>query len=317
MRTVLIVVLIIVIAAAGYYFLRDRGAEQAPTAPAATTETTTDSVPEEASQDTMSVPRFDLVRVDRGGFAVVAGQAVPGSTVELLANGEVIASEMVARDGNWAINTDTPLAFGAVELSLQMTTPDGMTVRGADTVIIYVPEGQGDLPIVLRTTPGGATEILQRATDEVGNLGPLTIDAIDYDDAGNVIFAGRAEPLSIVQVFADRNPVGQTTADDNGRWELSATIRAGRYTLQIIQLGPNGAPKHAIEVPFEQASARDIVLRDGNVIVQPGNNLWVISRTVYGEGAQYTVIYEANEDQIRDPDLIYPGQVFRVPTTDE
>ena len=49
------------------------------------------------------------------------------------------------------------------------------------------------------------------------------------------------------------------------------------------------------------------------MIIQPGNNLWRLSRQVYGKGIQYTVIYEANKDQIRDPDLIYPGQVFVMP----
>jgi nucleoid-associated protein YgaU len=38
-----------------------------------------------------------------------------------------------------------------------------------------------------------------------------------------------------------------------------------------------------------------------------------MARRSYGSGWQYSVIYEANKDQIRDPDLIYPGQVFKLP----
>jgi nucleoid-associated protein YgaU len=41
--------------------------------------------------------------------------------------------------------------------------------------------------------------------------------------------------------------------------------------------------------------------------------LWNISSKFYGEGLRYTVIYQANSGQIRDPNLIYPGQVFVVP----
>ncbi|NOJ91309.1 LysM peptidoglycan-binding domain-containing protein, partial [Myxococcus xanthus] len=44
--------------------------------------------------------------------------------------------------------------------------------------------------------------------------------------------------------------------------------------------------------------------------------LWAISRRTYGEGDRYTAIYDANHDQIRDPDLIYPGQVFVLPAED-
>ncbi len=51
----------------------------------------------------------------------------------------------------------------------------------------------------------------------------------------------------------------------------------------------------------------------GFIIVQPGNNLWNIARVIYGRGIRYTTIYEANREQIRDPDLIYPGQVFTAP----
>ncbi|WP_112663042.1 LysM peptidoglycan-binding domain-containing protein [Microvirga flavescens] len=50
-------------------------------------------------------------------------------------------------------------------------------------------------------------------------------------------------------------------------------------------------------------------------IVSRGDNLWRISRRTYGEGNRFTVIYNANQDQIRDPDLIYPGQVFVLPPT--
>ena len=42
-------------------------------------------------------------------------------------------------------------------------------------------------------------------------------------------------------------------------------------------------------------------------------HLWTISRRTYGEGERYTLIYDANQDQVRDPDLIYPGQVLVLP----
>nr|WP_249327822.1 LysM peptidoglycan-binding domain-containing protein [Devosia litorisediminis] len=51
----------------------------------------------------------------------------------------------------------------------------------------------------------------------------------------------------------------------------------------------------------------------GKAIIRRGDNLWTIARRVYGEGIKYTTIYEANTGQIRDPDRIYPGQVFNLP----
>lgn len=50
--------------------------------------------------------------------------------------------------------------------------------------------------------------------------------------------------------------------------------------------------------------------------VTRGDSLWRISRLTYGEGARYAVIYKANRDQIRNPDRIYPGQVFVLPANE-
>ena len=52
---------------------------------------------------------------------------------------------------------------------------------------------------------------------------------------------------------------------------------------------------------------------EGAVIIRRKDTLWQISRRVYGRGIRYWTIYLANQNQITDPDRIWPGQVFRVP----
>jgi nucleoid-associated protein YgaU len=70
----------------------------------------------------------------------------------------------------------------------------------------------------------------------------------------------------------------------------------------------------AAQVPAEQTAAPELAsATPTQVIIQPGNNLWKLSRQIYGKGMMYTVIYEANKDQIRKPSLIYPGQIFLTP----
>ena len=66
----------------------------------------------------------------------------------------------------------------------------------------------------------------------------------------------------------------------------------------------------AAQEPAEQPAAQP---RKGRVVIQPGNNLWRIARVIYGQGVEYTTIYEANKELIRNPDLIYPGQIFSTP----
>ncbi len=319
MRVLVIILLLIVLG-----FLAWKGAErfgliETPPEEAATTTQPDEIDPIDDVEAEAALPSFDIVRVDRTGYAVIAGRAAPNASVTIYANGEELAETEAGADGSWVISTDTPLAAGPVELSLSMTTTDGLTVRSEQTVIILVPTREGDAPRVLRTTPGGATEVLQDPSDVGEGLGPLALEVIDYDASGAVIFSGRASPGAVVQIFIDRQLIGQAQANEQGRWSFSpdATINPGVYDLLIVQLDENGRPAYAIELPFERASLDDIELRDGRVIVQPGNSLWRIARRAYGRGAQYTIIYEANADQIRDPDLIYPGQIFEVPETAE
>lgn len=321
MRVVIIFLLLIVLGFVGwkvaeYYDLIDT--PQDIVTEEQVVEGETAATPEEAAPEA-ALPSFDIVRVDRSGYAVIAGRAVAGSTVTIYANGEELETVITEADGAWAVAIDTPLNEGPVELSLSMTTEDGTVIRSEETILIYVPEREGDAPLVLRTVPGGATEVLQDPREVGEGLGPLSLDVIDYDDSGAVIFSGRAEPGRIVQLFINGQPIGQMAADNEGRWSIApeAQIPPGVYNLLVVQLDENGRPAYAIELPFERVAPDQIDLRDGRVIVQPGNSLWRIARRAYGEGAQYTIIYAANQSQIRNPDLIYPGQIFDVPDAED
>ncbi|MEM0978332.1 MAG: peptidoglycan-binding protein LysM [Pseudomonadota bacterium] len=47
--------------------------------------------------------------------------------------------------------------------------------------------------------------------------------------------------------------------------------------------------------------------------VEKGDTLWAIAEKTMGNGTKYTDIFEANKPMLTDPDLIYPGQVLRIP----
>jgi nucleoid-associated protein YgaU len=48
-------------------------------------------------------------------------------------------------------------------------------------------------------------------------------------------------------------------------------------------------------------------------VVSRGDSLWRISRITYGDGTRYAVLYRANRDRIRDPNVIRPGQILLLP----
>jgi nucleoid-associated protein YgaU len=77
------------------------------------------------------------------------------------------------------------------------------------------------------------------------------------------------------------------------------------------------------ETPFQREAPSVLAAAAGaggaqalKITVQPGFTLWRIARESYGDGVMYVRVYDANKNQIRDPDLIYPGQVFTVPSGD-
>lgn len=166
----------------------------------------------------------------------------------------------------------------------------------------------------------------------------LALDAVETE--GRMVYAaGTGKPGAVVRVYADDNLIGETEANDDGRWllETSAEIAAGQVVVRADELAEGSADvARRAEVPFfKQADAIALlpttatasggasgqageitVTAPKSVIIRSGDNLWTISRRTYGRGIRYTTIYQANDDQIRNPHLIYPGQVFVLPEGD-
>jgi nucleoid-associated protein YgaU len=72
-------------------------------------------------------------------------------------------------------------------------------------------------------------------------------------------------------------------------------------------------PQTGTSVARNDPAANPIVPEISTATVTRGDSLWRISRQRFGKGMRYTVIYEANASQIRNPNRIYPGQVLVMP----
>ena len=141
----------------------------------------------------------------------------------------------------------------------------------------------------------------------------LGLDVVDYDESGAIRFAGLAPPNSVVRAYVDNHLAGDARADLDGHWSLVPTrsVAAGDHRLRVDQVSPGGKVLRRMELAFERSPVPDVAL--GRVVVQPHETLWRIARHAYGQGTRYTLIYQANREQIRDPNVIFPGQVFDVP----
>jgi len=68
-------------------------------------------------------------------------------------------------------------------------------------------------------------------------------------------------------------------------------------------------------VPSDAASPSAVVVpKIATTTVSRGDSLWRISRLTYGAGTRYAVVYKANREQIRNPNVIYPGQILILPS---
>ena len=264
-------------------------------------------------------PAFDVVRISPEGNAVIAGRAAPGAEVTVRDGGTVIGTAKADAQGEWVLVPDQPVPSGSRELSLSAPVEGGETVESKEVVILFVPEREeaeeGQEVLAVRTPrdgPGASTVLQGKAGPEADGL---SLAIIDYDEAGAVALSGAAAPGATVKVYLDDTLFGMAEADDKGMWTLApgTPVAPGYHALRVEQVDSGGLVTADLTMPFRRTELPANVLSAGQVIVQPGNSLWRLARATLGDGIKYTLIFQANADQIDDPDLIFPGQIFTVP----
>jgi len=159
--------------------------------------------------------------------------------------------------------------------------------------------------------------------DEQAITDQLALDSIAYDPFGNVTVGGRSSPSGLVRFYVNNEAISAAKTNKEGYWETDLSdIVPGTYTLRIDQLSLKGDVISRLESPFKREDREKLAkliapstspARINIVTVQPGNTLWAIARKRYGDGLLYVRVFEANRDKIKDPDLIYPGQLFDLP----
>ncbi|TNJ40861.1 LysM peptidoglycan-binding domain-containing protein [Phaeobacter sp. B1627] len=181
---------------------------------------------------------------------------------------------------------------------------------------------------VLRANKDGVTLIQPGTPVAPDLLDKIALDTISYSETGDVQLAGRAQPEALVRVYLDNTPVADIATDGGGRWSGSLTsVAPGIYTLRLDEIDAlGGKVLSRLETPFKreapealapvitgEAAAGGHAPTIQAVTVQKGDTLWAISQDRYGSGFLFVRVFEANKGDIRDPDLIYPGQIFTLP----
>jgi len=273
-------------------------------------------------------PSFDVARVEATGEAVVAGRAPPNAAVALLDNGVKIADGKADANGQFVI-LPPRLTPGDHALSLRA---DG--VDSAQTVAMAVPKTPGGTALAALAEPNRPTRLLSGAP-RLDAAHPVAIASAEAGEDGAFFASGAAAPGASLRLYLNNAFVAPVTASPDGEWSLKINrgMAPGHYDIRADVVAP--AKDEVIaraEAPFDypatlasesaprvQVAAatpgQAVVEEIQSVTVVRGDSLWRISRHVLGHGARYTQIYEANASQIRDPNKIWPGQVFVAPRT--
>ncbi|NSX90214.1 LysM peptidoglycan-binding domain-containing protein [Agrobacterium tumefaciens] len=286
-----------------------------------------------------------------GSKIFVAGSAPAGSTVRALVDDREIGKSVTEASGHFVVEGDVDLAVGSHLITVEELNADGsvkLRVRvpferpqtDQATVAMQAPAAS---PAATTTAPAenqstaSDRAAFEKLRDDVakafGILSNLYKDqatpALDQAIAGRSAVAIGLKSLSEFRTAAATEPAftafaGGITAKAR---DLLASVEAwpndvaaigngiASLASRLTELHITAPAAPALQAPagpqtFEQAPLAE---SQNSVIIRRGDTLWQISRRVYGQGVRYTTIYLANEDQIKNPDLIEPGQIFGVP----
>ena len=274
----------------------------------------------------LSGETLDVVTADNGGNFVALPLAGPSDQPRRLS--------LLADPDGVAIPSETSFMIGPVAAPVvvaALVEPEVAVDGAASAALPDAP--QAPAAPVIADSPAVAPTVLQADADGVrvaqdgvnGGAGNVALDAITYDPTGEVQLSGRATGDGAVQVYIDNVPVTNSPVTKGGDWQIELPqIETGVYTLRIDEVDEDGAVVSRLETPFKREERAEVaaVLAEETTVegfevavktVQPGATLWAIAEENLGAGIFYIEVFAANSDLIRDPNLIYPGQIFRIP----
>ena len=280
--------------------------------------------------------KVDILRVDESGITIIAGSGDPSTTVEAKINNQTIGKSEVNKDGEFVITGEVSSSDQPQELKIitieekEEKTKKIVSKEPLENEEDWVYETKSFIILPGLIKNNNENEMQKERLDDVRifevqqtdillkeefkniNVEQLTLDRIKYSENGTAILYGRARTDMNVMVYLNNEFKMKTIPGKDGSWDVDlGIISPGIYKLRIDETTINGDVKFRIETPFKQETKELLdKMFTKAITVQPGNSLWRIARRIYGKGIMYLDIYNKNSHLIKDPDLIYPGQIF-------
>ncbi|MGX9350114.1 LysM peptidoglycan-binding domain-containing protein [Shimia sp. W99] len=292
------------------------------------------AAPETDAPEVLQAVSIDGISYSETGDVAVSGRGQANKFVRLYLDNDLADEAAISTAGQWQVLLtdvdpglyqmrvdevdETGKVMSRVEIPFQRETQEKVLAALAPKAEAE-PEAETEAPAA---NESGATEPEQTAeavTDQpqetastqTANAKPAdTADAEPQETAESVPAATPdPEPRQTAEA-ASTQAASEEVASSDSTVVVAAEAETSGETVQAV---PTPTPAPAPEQPAEPEPAAPSVKL---VTVQPGFTLWAIATEHYGSGVHFVHVHEANKDQIRDPDLIYPGQIFEVPVRD-
>ena len=235
---------------------------------------------------------IDTISYSSNGDVILGGRGQAGNFVRIYLDNQSIATSEIAVDGYWAVEL-SDIEPGIYTLRIDELNPVGDVVSRAETP--FKREAAEELAELMAVE----TEA-EEPRVKVPSESAVAAKAEDEE----------AQPAVQVETeTAPEKPLAQavTQVEVNVQPEVAALDGQDEQSS-------NGGSAVVEDLPAETAPALRAPSKKFRVrTVQPGSTLWAIAKESYGAGIEYFKVFEANKERIRDPDLIYPGQVFEIP----
>ncbi|MER9422248.1 LysM peptidoglycan-binding domain-containing protein [Mesorhizobium sp. M0317] len=265
-------------------------AETAPAAPAveAATAPAAPAVPAAPPAAGVAAPKIVVEAVEIDGNKIfVAGLADAGRKVRAYANDILLGDAVTSPDGHFLVEATRDIPVGSYTIHVDGLDADGVKVVARAAVPFEREPGEAIAAVAPAEAKPTETKPAEANPAEPAAPAAAEAPAAPKPAAPATIAAAPAQPAPAAAASAPAAPAAPAA-------EAPAVVAAATPDLPETV-----APK------LEHA--------DGAVIIRRHDTLWRISRRVYGHGVRFSTIYLANQDQISDPDRIWPGQVFKVP----
>src|SRR6266849_4629204 len=187
-------------------------------------------------------------------------------------------------------------------------------MRNGERLDGAVADASGQFVMVSPRLPSGDYELTLRSRLPDGTLATSkqgVVVALAEAESSSGAKPSRAEVPFHRPDTAATNPLSSDRDSRSSQARLlSQPPKASRQDVAVSEL-PRATASALLSGGDSTASLGEPKI--ATTIVSRGDSLWRISRLAYGAGMRYAVVYNANRERIRDPDRIYPGQIFVLP----